>query len=317
MTSTPEVNVENPISNDAVIQKIKEGIKGAVVRGEFEVPSLPNVTAEVMKLLSNPNVGLNQLELVIKQDPSIAGRVVKMANSPLFRGAMEIISLQAAMSRIGLKNVKDIVVTIGIQSKAFNVANFELILAEIWKNSLSSAVIAQRVAKSQLGDKESAFLAGLMSNIGKPVLVQICSKVETKARDEEKVLATKAKRPFDPKTWRLAGLREEILPKLSSELHTMIGASVAARWGLPEPITQSIKFLNDPTKCPEKFQKLAWTLKLTHRICEHFGFGLTGKSVDFTLEASMAALSIEMPELEEMLEEIPELVNTQLSSLST
>lgn len=53
-------------TSSGFIQKIKDGVKAAVLRGDFEVPSLPNVTAEVMKLLNNPNVGLANLEQVIK-----------------------------------------------------------------------------------------------------------------------------------------------------------------------------------------------------------------------------------------------------------
>lgn len=302
--------------NSELIAKIKTGIKSAVVRGEFEVPTLPNVTAEVMKLLSNPNVGLNQLETVIKQDPAIAARVIKTANSVMFRGAMEIASLQQAMARIGLKNVKDIVITLGVQSKAFNILNFEDVLQNIWKNSLSCATIAQTLAKTLLGDKESAFLAGLLSNIGKPVLVQICSKVENTEKINAQSQAQRSGQKFDPKTWKLAGLREEVLPIVIEELHATIGAAVGARWGLPEPVLNSIKFGTDPTKAPQQNQKLAWTVNLAQKLCVHFGFGVPIKTIEIFSDPAVAALGFNPTELNELLEDIPEQVNLQLTSLS-
>lgn len=146
-----------------------------------------------------------------------------MANSVMYRGSMEITSLQNAMARIGLKNVKDVVITLGIQSKAYNIANFEEILAKIWENSISTAVVAQGLAKSMLADKEASFLAGLLSNIGKPVLVQICSKVENKEKLDAQGRARQARTAFDPKTWRMPGLRETLGLEASRKRSTLKG----------------------------------------------------------------------------------------------
>jgi HD-like signal output (HDOD) protein len=306
-----------PVKDESFIQKIKDGVKTAVVRGEFEVPVLPNVTAEIMKLLNDPNVGMNKLEQVIKQDPAMSARLIKTANSVMYRGAMEISSLQNAMARIGLKNVKDIAITMGIQSKAFNIANFEDVLSQIWKNSLSCAIVSQQLAKSLLGDRESAFLAGLLSNIGKPVLVQICGKLEAKEKIDAQKAAQTSKQPFDPKTWRVPYLREEILPVAMEELHATVGAAVGARWGLPEPIHNSIKFLRNPMQAPEQNRKLALTIALAHRICSHFGFGTDLKNIDFSNDDGVKNLELESAEFNEMLEDIPDVVSTQLSAFST
>jgi HD-like signal output (HDOD) protein len=314
----PTPQAPPPVSaNPVLVQKIKDAIKSSVIRGDFEVPTLPNVTAEVMKLMNNPNVSLAQLENVIKQDPAITARVIKTANSVLYRAANEITSLQQAMARIGLRNVKDIVITLGIQSKTFNIANFEDLLGKIWKNSLATAVIAQSLAKISLADKEGAFLTGLLSNIGKPVLVQICSKIEAKEKTEAQAQANRMRQPFDPKTFKLPGLREEIIPALMGELHSTIGAAVGGRWGLPESILNGIKFLNDPTKAPEASQKLALTIAIAHKICKHLSYGLEEGLVDFYADSSLNTLGIERQEFSDLLEDLPGLVDSQLASLSS
>lgn len=296
------------------MDKVKAGVKNAVVKGDFDIPILPHVAAEVMKLINDPKIGIPEMEKVVKQDQAIAARVVKMANSTMFRGIQEISSLSQAMSRIGLKNVKDIVVSLGIQSQTFKIAGFEDTLGLVWNHSVACATVAQRIAQDLSADKELAFLSGLMHDIGKPVLVQILSKLENAEKLPAMAEARKSGKKFDDKAFRLPGLRETILPQAFDEFHTVVGGAVAARWNLPETVVQVVKSHHDPMKTEEKYRKLSYVVNLANEICHHMGYGQIQSSRDLDNLPATKALEIEPLEMKELLEEVAPKVEAALSS---
>jgi HD-like signal output (HDOD) protein len=317
METTSNQNTPAPeTATDPLVLKMKDGIKAAVLKGDFEIPSLPNIAMEVMKLMNNPNVSLMQIEGLVKQDQAMAARIIKMANSSMYRGAVEITSLQQAMARIGLKNVKDVVVTLGIQSNAFKIPGYEDLLALLWEQSISTALLSQAISASAFGDKEQAFLTGLLSQIGKPVLIQIAAKIEKSEKFEAKKEAFTKKTKFDEANFKVPGLKEEILPLALQEFQTTVGSAVASRWNLPDTVLHVIKNQKKPAASPEAAQKLCWTIHLALAGSQSLGFGGGLHDSSYTTAEALKALEIDPAEFQNLLDDNQAKIQEQVSSLT-
>lgn len=304
--------VQNKVSessinpNSIILQKIREGIKQTIIKGDFEIPILPHVATEVMKLANDPKTGIMDLERVVKQDQVIAARVIKTANSPFYRGVQEITSLTAAMSRVGLKQIKDIIVSLGIQSQAFKAVGFEAMMDRIWDHSVACAGVSQMIAKKIAIDQDAAFLAGLVHDIGKPIIVQMAAKIEDVERKQEMAQAKMLGRNFDPKAFVIPGLREHVIPLAFNEYHATVGSAVTARWNLPQLIVDVAKHHHDYSKAKDEAKKLSAIVQSSNLLCHHFGLGHDEEKLDVLNMDSLLSLGFTPESIQDLLDDVPE-----------
>jgi HD-like signal output (HDOD) protein len=190
---------------------------------------------------------------------------------------------------------------------------FEDSIKIIWEESVGSALIAQMISKSLMKDQESSFLAGLLASIGKAVIVQIVAKLERNEMILARNAAFSKKQKFDEKTFKLPGLREEILPLAFKDYQAMVGTAVAARWNLPEAIASVIKHCEEPEKAPENSKVLCRIVNLAKAVCRHSGFGGISEEQDLVNHPSAKALEMSAEEIQETASEAQEKVGSQLA----
>ncbi|NIB42040.1 HDOD domain-containing protein [Pseudomaricurvus alkylphenolicus] len=151
-------------------QELLSGFHNALQRNQFVLPSLPEVAMKVRNLLEDDNTNADMLAKVVNADPSIAAKLVRAANSPLYHGASKCDTTSNAIVRLGLNTTRQLVVSFAVrdlfssQSPALRKR-----MLRAWQDSVEvgaiSFVIARMVAKGrQLA--EEAMLAGLLHNIG-------------------------------------------------------------------------------------------------------------------------------------------------------
>ena len=70
--------------------------------GKLVLPTLPEVALKVREVANDPNISANQLAEVISTDAALSARLIKIANSPLYGGRNEVVSVQTAVSRLGI-----------------------------------------------------------------------------------------------------------------------------------------------------------------------------------------------------------------------
>ncbi len=92
---------------DALIQRIES--KG------LNLPTLPDVALQVRSIAEDPDSSAQDLAGAIARDPAIAARLVQIANSPLYRGLNEITSLPQIVTRLGMRTISQLVVSISMQ----------------------------------------------------------------------------------------------------------------------------------------------------------------------------------------------------------
>lgn len=199
-------------------QEVSREILAELEAGKLVLPTLPDVALRVSDAADDPNVSLDELAEVIATDVALATQLIRVANSPLYRGRFPVDNVQTAVSRLGLKITKNLVSSL-IMEQMFNApsASLEARLEELWEHSVEVAAISRVLASKQPGiSTDEAMLAGLAHAIG---VLPILLKAD---REPER---------FDD----AEGLRAVI-----RNLSAPVGVAILEKWGFPEGLVEVV-----------------------------------------------------------------------------
>jgi HD-like signal output (HDOD) protein len=145
------------------------------------LPTLPEIAIKVQQAAEDPNVNLNQMAKVVSQDPAISMRLIKVANSAVMARAVKVENINQAVTRIGLRQMKSIVLAMAMEqiyrSKSDIVSMY---MTKTWQKTVDVAAVAislMKVFKDQNKHSplniESVTLASMVHSIGVlPILTE-------------------------------------------------------------------------------------------------------------------------------------------------
>ncbi len=81
--------------------EFSDELKRAVEEGRVILPMLPKVALKVRDAVKNGNTTTEQIAGILSQDTALSVRLLKVVNSPLFRGETPIDDLHTAVTRMG------------------------------------------------------------------------------------------------------------------------------------------------------------------------------------------------------------------------
>ncbi len=161
------------------VESFLEFVKQELDANRLVLPTLPDIAMKVRSAVDKGDISAAALADIIASDISVSARLIQVANSPLYRGAVEINNIQMAVARLGMKTIRSLVTSIVMQqlfkpsSKAL-----EQEFRTIWSHSLNVASISRALAGFAPGlNADEAMLAGLIHSIGKlPRLEKLLEK---------------------------------------------------------------------------------------------------------------------------------------------
>lgn len=198
----------------ALEQRALESVAEGFRFNAMKLPSLPEVTEQIRAIGSDPEATVEDLAQAILRDPALTARLLRVANSPLLRGRMEVRTLPQAITRLGFYYVRDLVTALALehsfQPRSHSIRQLQ---RHIGQYSRNVAAVAQVLARHCTGlAPERAMLAGLLHFIGAlPLLAAV----------EEQ---------------RLEGLDSASILKLIDSRHADIGTCLLRQWHFPEDI---------------------------------------------------------------------------------
>jgi HD-like signal output (HDOD) protein len=180
------------------------------------LPTLPEVALRVRDAVDDEDASISDISKVIATDAALGARLIQVANSPLMRASQEIESLDMAVNRLGLKLVRDMVISM-VMEQMFQATSevTDKKLREIWEHSTLVAAISHTLAAqfTKLSPQQ-ALLAGLVHDIGAlPIL--------TKAEDYPQLLQNEA-----------------ALDRIIEKLHSKIGHAILKAWNFPAELVK-------------------------------------------------------------------------------
>ena len=192
------------------------------------LPVIPDIAAKILSIPEDAkNISFKELEELIKIDPGLTTKILKVANSALYARQREITTLQMAITLLGFKNIKSLVI-LTTASNAFAGQSKTPFYKDFWKHSVLTAFLAKEIARRDLKklSPDEAFLAGLLHDIGQVAMFHV--------EPEEYQELLKAREQTGAQTKFLEQER-------FGTNHKQIGASVLAKWSFPDIFVDTAK----------------------------------------------------------------------------
>lgn len=232
----------------------------AFVNKVKDLPTIPAVASEVMRLVENPETSAADLRVVLEKDPAISGRLLKIANSALYGFSSRIDSLQHAIAVIGFRALRSVVLAASMK-QLFQ--RFGLTERLLWEHSTVVGGFAGALAEygPVRVEREAAFTAGLLHDIGKIALNHEAPELYGKVM----VQAYGGKQSFT-----------EIERELLGFDHAELGALIAAKWRLPESLRLIIRYHHSPEALPSlppDVRRLTALTSVATATCSRLGVG--------------------------------------------
>ncbi|MFZ3341426.1 MAG: HDOD domain-containing protein [Terriglobales bacterium] len=180
------------------------------------LPAFPTIALKALQMIAGRDTSLLELCNLIRSDAEFSSAILKIANSPLIAFSKNITSILQASMLLGFRRLKCVVVTVGLRE--YLKAPFTPVMQSCWRHSVACAMIAERAATSCKLDRDFAYTAGVLHDIGRVAMVT--TMPDTYAR----VVENEADRPQD----LLARERE-----LFGVDHSEAGAAIVRAWNLP------------------------------------------------------------------------------------
>jgi HD-like signal output (HDOD) protein len=186
---------------------------------EVQLPVFNPVALRLQQALHDEDTQIAELEAMIFEDQALASHILRVANAAFYQGLQPITTVRKAIVRLGIQQVANLAMVVAQQQMYQKSSGLFLRYREqLWRHAFAAAVGSKWLAErcGYRSEMETAFLAGLLHNIGQLALLKIIEDL------------------------RVAGVITTDLPKnliteiLNSAMHTEQGYLLARKWNLPE-----------------------------------------------------------------------------------
>jgi putative nucleotidyltransferase with HDIG domain len=216
-------------------ERLAKQLQGLVLKrigdDALVLPTMPTVAIKCLEILRQQDFSFKEAAGVLEHDPTLAARVLKLATSAAFGNASGNVSLQQAFTRIGVKGLKTVLIEASAQ-KVFMSRNPQIAAAAkvLWEHSVAVATMARDICALTGGkDSDAAYLAGLMHDVGKPVVASILLEAErqiAELRNEQ---------------WIGSGEWTAVVKRT----HRTVGVALVQKWQLPTLVVNCVKDCNE------------------------------------------------------------------------
>lgn len=277
---------------DSVRDKVRREISKRVSSNTLEVPVLPHVAQQVISLSSDMDASAKDFERVIRMDNQLAGRLLRIANSPVYGQRDKITSLQRAIVTVGIRTLKDLAFAIAMGEQVFRSQLLSKTMQKVWEHSVATGYAAHRIAEVLGMDRQFAFLCGLLHDCGKPILIQTVERVLRVNKD-----------------WGAYGviLADDIM----SEYHGEVGGLIARSWKFSDLMYGAIRHHHQIDESGAAMP-MAHLTAVANLFAHALGFGSYSHEddVDLMQEPLVFQLNLSQNDVKVLRDALPERIHT-------
>lgn len=229
-----------------------------------DIATLPEVTLRIIKVVEDPKSTARDLHAIIKYDPPLSAKILKVVNSAFYGLPGQIASVDRAIVLLGLRAVKNIAIATSV-TRLFKgvrpVTGFDP--KELWRHCMAVGVLSRMIfGKVEKSLAEEAFLAGLIHDIGIIVAFQAFAEhfgdLIGRVRDEGM-------------TWCQAET------DIFGVDHQALGTGLATKWKFPMGLRAAIGYHHYPERVSTEHSLIASAVHLADMIAcvDKKGFTMT------------------------------------------
>lgn len=198
----------------------------AVDLGDFEPPELPAVARQLLDALAEDRLDAEAMARIIGQSPGLAGRLLRLVNSPAFGMPRTVDRIDRAVALVGVRELALLASGLLLIEHFGMVPRSLVDMRTFLAHSLAVAAAARHLAQGgrpQLA--ETAFAAGLLHDLGRMVCLS--------------VFPERARICLE---WCQAHGRsvQEVEAAFFGAAHGPLGGRLLEAWRLPESLAQAV-----------------------------------------------------------------------------
>ncbi len=235
----------------------KNSIQQQIEKEVDALPAFPEHILKLQQMCEDPAVTIGEIVDKLSLDPGLVASVIKLSNSSGFITSKRTANLKEAIMVIGLRNLKSIIIAATARTIMDNkYSEFK----QVWSHSnkvafyariLASQLILEKPVKKKL--EESAYMSGLMHDLGKIILLATNTRLIDWIYD-----LTKNRKV------RTSTVMEETAIGVS---HSHIGKNISKKWNFPSYLVDSIKYHHTPFQAPIEIKDNVFVTYLADCMC--------------------------------------------------
>jgi putative nucleotidyltransferase with HDIG domain len=222
--------------------------------------------------LEKPNFSMERTIALANEDQSLAGHILKMANSAAYIGRVPTETIKDAVIRLGSQQVCNIAMTAsqsGLHASENKVVH--ALMQSLWEHSYTCAVagrwVAQHTGCRHYADQ--AYMAGLLHDIGKLFLL--------KAMERLNIMGVAQ-----------ADLEKDLLLEVFADHHVVQGCRLMKQWNMPEIYYNIVA--NHHNEDFDSDDTVMAIVRFVNAVCKAKGLGLVQDEAIPLLELPEAAV---------------------------
>ena len=251
----------------------------------IELPVFHPIAIKLQHLLETADFTMDEVIALANEDQSLAGQILKMANSTVYMGRVRTETIKDAVIRLGAQQVSNL--AMAASQAGLHVSDNRVLngfMQSLWLHSHASAVGSRWLAKSagysQIADQ--AYMAGLLHDVGKLYLLKALERLNRLGVAQ-------------------AALEEELLLEIFDELHVEQGCRLMEHWNMPKMYYNVVA--NHHEENFDSTDSILTVVRLVDTACKLKGVGLRhNPEIDMLAQPETAVLQLSQDDFDDLYE---------------
>jgi putative nucleotidyltransferase with HDIG domain len=240
------------------------------VKGCARLPSLRSIENALRELLNSDRRYTHQISEIIRRDPSLTARLLRLVNSVYYGLTTPINSIEDAVFYLGIRQIRQLaMVTPVIEDFTRMAGNTPFPWRDFWQHCIGVAIMTREVISCvQSPTDDSDYVAGLVHDVGKIVMaatfpdhfLEIQRRVQLESRSLLEVEA------------EVLGIQ-----------HTELGALYLQNHNLPDIMIETARYHHEPERAGQHVHIIA-AVQIANLLVRHAKIGNSGETSVVTPE---------------------------------
>lgn len=219
-----------------------------------DLPTLPAIFQELFDRMQDPNAQVSELSAIIARDQALTAKILKLVNSAFYGQPSQISTISRAVIIMGFQAVRSAALGVSVLEQFKNLDSDSFSLSGFWRHSIGVACLGKQLSMVlNMAEPEDAFVAGLLHDVGKLVMLQ---HFEDDVADLTRAAAEQQL------TWRSC---EEVLFPIN---HAGIARALFRAWKFPGNVVEAVACHHNP-EAASRHATLAAVLHLADFLATH------------------------------------------------
>ncbi len=255
--------------------------------GKLRLSVLSETVTRVLGLIDDRDVDFASLVASVEADPALTTKVMGVAHSSYFQGATPPASLAEAMMRIGLDEVRTIVLVVALRSTILRSSGLGEQAPALFRHCLLAGLVAEELLGGMARKAREGMLYGLLHDVGRIAILSFADTLDRAGFEE-------------------GPLESELVDSVSAILHEDLGALVLQSWGFSTELVEAVRHHHRPTECSHPARELARCLFAADLMAHRFESGWPDEAsreagmLDLELAEALAPLGLDFEAASEL-----------------